>query len=322
MHDPISAILYKSYQKRKKYVFENSLEAYRLLHLEESFLPIAIDIYKENAVIHLFQKIEPETIDQLRDALEKLLHIESFFFKNRTKEEMDFPGVAAKKITIHEYGHEFLINLSDYLDTGLFLDHRETRKWIQTESKNKKVLNTFAYTGSFSVYAAAGGAEKTFSVDLSKTYCEWIKENLELNHLPPEKNWVYKMDTLEFFKYARKKNMMFDIIIIDPPTFSKNKGKHFSVQKDHPELLNRALEILEPGGFILFSNNCKTFRLEKNKIGADSEPGSDARSYEDAPSHMTTSTNTLALTITEKKDTIPPDFPGLKPHHCFIIAKK
>lgn len=295
----ITEILQQAYGRRKIYIQDRQLEAYRLLHLEESILPVAIDIYKENAVLHLFEKIEKKLINELQESLKQILKIQSFFFKNRTKENMDLPHSEAKKLMVEEYGHQFSLNLSEYLDTGLFLDHRETRRWIESQSKNKKVLNTFAYTGSFSIYAAAGGAEKTFSVDLSKTYCEWIKQNLELNHLPPEKNWVYKMDTLEFFKYAKKKNLKFDIIIIDPPTFSKNKGQHFSVQKDYPLLINNALGILESRGFILFSNNCKTFQFDRKKLQVSGEP----------------------VTIIERKDLIPADFPGLKPHHCFIIAK-
>ena len=149
------------------------------------------------------------------------------------------------------------------MDTGLFLDHRETRKWISGFCENKIVLNTFAYTGSFSVYCSRAGASKTVSVDLSKTYTEWIRENLNLNGCNEEKNWVYKMDTLEFFRYAKRKEMKFDIIIIDPPTFSKNKGKSFSVQKDHGALLEGAISILNEGGFIMFSNNCLTFRMSE-----------------------------------------------------------
>jgi 23S rRNA (cytosine1962-C5)-methyltransferase len=133
-------------------------------------------------------------------------------------------------------------------------------------------------------------------VDISSVYCEWIKENLILNGLSADKNWVYKMDTLEFFKYARKKNLMFDIIIIDPPTFSKNKGKSFSVQKDHPRLINEALEVLSPSGFILFSSNYREFRL----------------ALKDLP----------PCAIKEKSDTIPPDYSGTQPHICFIIKKR
>ena len=133
-------------------------------------------------------------------------------------------------------------------------------------------------------------------MDISSVYCEWIKENLALNRLSPENNWVYKMDSLEYFKYAKKKKLIFDIIIIDPPTFSKNKGKSFSVQQDHPKLINGALEVLSPSGFILFSSNYKEFRMTQKDL--------------------------LPCVIIEKLNIISPDFSGTQPHRCFVIKKQ
>lgn len=279
---------------RKPYLDKNKIVAYRLISNINSNLPLAVDIYEDNAVIHLFGAIEDGTLKNLEAALKEKIGIADFFYKNRTKQALKLPAAGKKEIIIEEYGHKFVINLSDYLDTGLFLDHRETRKWIGGLSKGKSVLNTFAYTGSFSVYAACGGAIKTHSVDLSRIYCEWIKKNLTLNGLQSETNWVFKMDTLEYFKYAKRKKLSFDIIIIDPPTFSKNKRRNFSVQRDHPVLINAALEILAPHGFILFSNNFKEFRMQKEKLAR--------------------------CNVKEKSDTIPPDFADCVPHRCFKIS--
>ena len=206
------------------------------------------------------------------------------------------PENPSRKIVLQEYGNQFLINLSDYLDTGLFLDQRETRRWVASQSSHKRVLNTFAYTGSFTVYAARAGAQKTCSVDISRVYCAWIKENLKLNQLSEETNWVYKMDTLEFFRYARKKEMIFDIVIIDPPTFSKNKSRSFSVQRDHPALINGAMEVLSPSGFVFFSTNYQGFRMSRSDL--------------------------VSCEVREKLDTIPPDFQGTRPHRCFIISRQ
>ncbi len=295
--EKIDDLLIKTHNKRKRYILDNKIEAYRLLDSGESHLPLAVDIYKDNAVIHVFSAVEVTMLKELEEALRELLKIKAFFYKNRAndiKGELNLPKSDPKTIIVEEYGHKFSINLAEYLDTGLFLDHRETRKWIGKESKGKTVLNTFAYTGSFSIYAAMGGAQKTYSVDLSKTYCDWIKKNLELNKLPLDTNWVYKMDTREFFKYAKRKNLLFDIIIIDPPSFSRNKGSSFSVQKDHPELINDALEILNPKGFILFSNNKQDFRLNNSKLMPCSVQNIQAR-------------------------TIPADFTNREAHHCFII---
>lgn len=290
----ITSLLATSKSKRLPYVTKNKLEAWRLYDYEQHFLPVAIDIYKDNAVIHLFERVSQSHIKEVEQFLRTSLHIQDFFYKNRTKEDLKIPPPPSKTITINEYGHDFSINLSDYLDTGIFLDHRETRKWVQEQSKDKVVLNTFAYTGSFSVYAAAGGATKTYSVDLSKTYCEWIKKNIQLNHLPEEKNWVYKMDTFEFFRYAARKKLTFDIIVIDPPTFSRNKGQSFSVQEDHPDLINQALQLLNPGGFIVFSNNKKDFRLSEELL--------DPCTVRDI-----------------QEETIPPDFTFAQTHWCFLI---
>ncbi len=223
------------------------------------------------------------------------IQIKEFFYKNRAKEELELPSGAKKIIFLEEYGARFKVNLSDYLDTGLFLDHRETRHWLASQCRHKIVLNTFAYSGSFTVYAARSGAAKTFSVDISRVYCEWIKDNLILNELPLESNWIIKMDTLQYLEYAQNKLMRFDIIILDPPTFSKNKGQSFSVQKNHPSLINQALELLSPGGFILFSTNYRDFVISKKEL--------------------------QKCSIKEKTDSIPPDFSGGYPHRCYIITK-
>ncbi len=294
----VSEILTRRLEKLQPYINTAQLEAYRLYQPTNGPWAVAIDIYQNSAVVHIFREVPPHFMDDMEATLKKLLNIEEFFYKDRTGKGAGIPlGTAEKREMIAvEYGHKFALNLSDYIDTGLFLDHRETRHFIESQSKGKLVLNTFAYTGSFSIYAAAGGAEKTFSVDLSKNYCEWIKKNLELNDLPPEKNWVYKMDTLEFFRYAKRKEMKFDIIIIDPPTFSQNKGTNFSVERDHPAMLNSALELLNPDGFILFSNNCRDFILNKEKLSP--------------------------CTVREEKTLIPLDFKESVPHHCYIIECK
>jgi 23S rRNA (cytosine1962-C5)-methyltransferase len=278
----------------KPYLLKNDISAFRLIN-NTPFLPLGVDIYQNKAVVHVFSKKILQDLNILETALKDQLNIKEFYYKKNSPEDFELPVSQPAKTILVEYGHKFLINLSDYLDTGLFLDHRETRRWVAGLSKNKIILNTFAYTGSFSVYAAAEGAAKTYSVDISRVYCEWIKENLALNNLSLEKNWVAKMDTQEFFKYAGRKNLVFDIIVIDPPTFSKNKGKSFSVQKDHPDLINAALKLLSVSGFILFSCNYHEFRLLKNQL---------------EPCH-----------VVEKPELMPPDYSGFQPHRCFVISK-
>ena len=292
----INDLIIHNLGKIKPYLSKNNISAYRLINNTPKFFPLTVDIYQDNAVIHVFSYIAPEIFTELEQLLKTIVHVNSFFYKKNEKDNLIIPENPSKKIILEEYDSRFLINLSDYLDTGLFLDHRETRKWIAGQSQNKIILNTFAYSGAFTVYAANAGALKTYSVDISSLYCEWTKENLALNKLPLGKNWVYKMDTLEFLEYAKKKKLIFDIIIIDPPTFSKNEGKSFSVQKDHPKLINGALEVLSSAGFVLFSNNYKKFRMTQKDL--------------------------LPCVVTEKLNTIPPDFSGTQPHRCFIIKKQ
>jgi 23S rRNA (cytosine1962-C5)-methyltransferase len=291
----IDDLITNNLEKIKPYLAKNNISAYRLINNTQALWPLTVDIYQDNAVIHVFSSIAPELYTELELVLKTRLHVTAFFYKKNSKDNFIVPQSPPKTIIQEENGNSFLINLSEYLDTGLFLDHRETRKWIAAQSQNKIILNTFAYSGSFTIYAARAGASQTYSVDISSVYCKWTKDNLALNHLQPEKNWVCKMDTQEFFQYAKKKKLIFDIIIIDPPTFSKNKRKSFSVQKDHPALINAALEVLAPPGFILFSSNYQEFRITPREF--------------------------MPCVVTQKFDTIPPDYYGTQPHKCFIIRK-
>jgi 23S rRNA (cytosine1962-C5)-methyltransferase len=138
---------------------------------------------------------------------------------------------------------------------GLFLDQRLQRHWVGQNSRGLKVLNLFAYTGGFSVMAALGGAETVVTVDLSKKYLEWAKDNFRLNNLPPEKYKFYDMDSQEYLKYAAKKELFFDLIICDPPSFSRNKNQTFQVDRDFKALIQKMKTILSPTGTIQFSTN-------------------------------------------------------------------
>lgn len=296
MNPSFSKRLTQSYSLLRDYLKKNQIEAYRLLNPSAEGLDLAVDIYKNDAVIHLFDLVPRQDRGELENALKNVFKINGIYYKDRSQLNYSLPQGPKKEMVIEEYGNRFLINLSDYLDTGLFLDHRETRKWLKAQCKNKIVLNMFAYTGSFTVYASQGGATQTYSVDLSKTYCAWLKKNLELNQMNPENHWVYNMDVFEFFNYAAKKKLVFDVIIIDPPTFSRDGGTTFSVQQNHPRLINEALGILSKEGFILFSTNFQEFRLERKNL----EP----------------------CRIDEKRNTIPPDFQGTTPHRCFVIKNQ
>ena len=171
--------------------------------------------------------------------------------------------------TVQEAGLKFKVNLSDYLDTGLFLDHRITRAMVRDEAAGKRVLNLFCYTGSFSVYAASGGAAAVSSVDLSKTYLQWAEDNFQLNGLTAKNKYQYiHADVKQYLQTLAPSS--FDLVIMDPPTFSNSKRmKDFlDIQRDHVELLNQVLQAVTPGGIIYFSTNYSKFVLEKEEIKA------------------------------------------------------
>ncbi|MFT4095380.1 MAG: class I SAM-dependent methyltransferase [Niabella sp.] len=206
-------------------------------------------------------------------------------------------GDTKSEFVVTENGLKFIINLSDYLDTGLFPDHRITRKMVMQQASGKRVLNLFAYTGSFSVYAAAGNAEKVTTVDLSNTYINWAKRNFQANGFDNEIKYQFIVeDVIKYLQLLPAHS--YDIIILDPPTFSNSKKMNgiLDIQKDHVTLINSCLDALAPGGSLYFSNNYTKFILEENAIHASA-----------------------IKDIT--KATTPFDFEGKLNRSCFLISK-
>ena len=165
-----------------------------------------------------------------------------------------------------EDGLKFLVNFDDYLDTGLFLDHRTTRGRLRAAASGKRFLNLFAYTCTASVYAAAGGAVSTTSVDMSNTYLNWAQRNFELNGLSPESHGLVQADCRVWLQEAGHGRERYDLIFIDPPTFSNSKRMEgvFDVERDHPEFIEGCVRLLSPGGLIVFSTNSQRFRLDES----------------------------------------------------------
>jgi len=198
---------------------------------------------------------------------------------------------------VREGGLSFIINLTDYLDTGLFLDHRITRGMVRAEAQGKRVLNLFCYTGSFSVYAAHGGAKSVTSVDLSKTYINWAKRNMQYNKLyDDEKHEFVQADVMEAINELPANT--FDLIVCDPPTFSNSKRMNdtFDVQRDHVPLLKKLLKACTDEGKIYFSNNYRNFAIDREALPA-----------------------TVVKDITGA--TTPFDFQGRLHRACFLIEK-
>ena len=212
-----------------------------------------------------------------------------------------------------ELGQIFHIDLTTYLDTGLFLDHRALRSAIRDKASKKRVLNLFCYTGSFSVYAAQGNASYVESVDLSNTYLNWAKENMEMNGFDDEKRYVYtKQDCVRFLQQkavAAKSGKLlpedlYDIVILDPPTFSNSKSTQdiLDINRDWPQLVKDCLNILNPGGVLYFSTNSERLKFDVSKVPPKTAAGLEF-TCED---------------ITVK--TIQQDYEGKKPHRCWKLV--
>ena len=201
-----------------------------------------------------------------------------------------------EEFIVRENGLQFIVNLTDYLDTGLFLDHRVTRQLVREEAANKRVLNLFCYTGSFSVYAAAGGASQVVSVDLSKTYLSWAQRNMQLNFPEFANHDIVHADVKQYLRTVPRES--FDVIVMDPPTFSNSKRMEdfLDIQKDHVELINDCLRCLAAGGKLFFSTNYTKFQLHQEQINA---------------------TNIRDIT----KATTPFDFAGKLKRWCFLVEK-
>ncbi len=182
-------------------------------------------------------------------------------------------GTGKAERIVRECGLSFIVNLSDYLDTGLFLDHRPARSLVRAEAAGKRVLNLFCYTGSFSVYAAAGGAAEATSVDLSNTYLDWAERNLKLNGFTAARHPLVRAETRAFLAEAARRGERWDLIVADPPTFSNSKAspEDFDVNRDWPALVRACLAVLAPGGRLYFSSNSRRLVWDSTLVPAPAE---------------------------------------------------
>jgi 23S rRNA (cytosine1962-C5)-methyltransferase len=183
--------------------------------------------------------------------------------RRRAGEQHGKSGLRGESFVVREGGHRFLVNLEAYLDTGLFLDHRNTRALVAAEAAGRRFLNLFCYTASFTVYAAGGGAASSVSVDLSNTYLEWAARNFGLNGVSTQSHRLERADVLPWLAQAADAGARFDLIVLDPPAFSTSKAmaRTLDVQRDHPLLLAACTRLLAPGGVLYFSTNLRSFQL-------------------------------------------------------------
>lgn len=275
--------LSKVYKHRSKQAKRMGISCYRLYDKDLPEFPVSIDVYGDKVCLseyrakhHLTEEEHQDWLEGTVDVIAQVLNIsgEDIFTKERrrkTNRLAQYQKTGEEKVFFEVEEHElkFLVNLSDYLDTGLFLDHRTTRKMLMSEAKGKKVLNLFAYTGSFSVHAAAGGADEVVTVDLSNTYIDWAKKNFEANFLVDHKKYKFETADVKQYLHTLTPNS-FDLVIMDPPTFSNSKKMNgiLDIQQDHAELINQTLRIMKPDGILYFSTNARRFELQETLIQA------------------------------------------------------
>jgi 23S rRNA G2069 N7-methylase RlmK/C1962 C5-methylase RlmI len=221
-------------------------------------------------VVAEYERIQtgPEYLPQMAKAAAQALSIapDKVFLRRRHTKIGQGPRYAkvdtrGKRIAVCERDLKFWVNLSDFLDTGLFCDHRDTRVIIRNLAQGKDFLNLFSYTGAFTCAAAAGSARTTVSVDRSKTYLDWAKDNLLLNGLWGQQHTLVQSDVMKYLSYALAKGYRFNLALIDPPSFFNDQRAHisFDVNRDHPQLINAALKVMLPGSDLFFSTNHQCF---------------------------------------------------------------
>jgi 23S rRNA (cytosine1962-C5)-methyltransferase len=173
-----------------------------------------------------------------------------------------------RKFAVAERDLKFYVNPYDFVDTGLFADHRNTRQMVREMAAGKDFLNLFCYTAAFSCYAARGDAQSTLSVDRSQTAIEWARENLRLNGIPPEINRMVQADVLDFLKSAKRRGQIFDLAVVDPPSYSTTRVDHaaFDIARDYPVLLQGVMDVMRKGAVIFFSTNHQGFELRTEDL--------------------------------------------------------
>lgn len=293
----------------RRWPTKRGITCYRLYDRDVPEIPLAVDRYED--CLHLAEYERPhdrdpaehaDWLDLMARTAGDVLGVPrtNVFMKRRERQRglLQYERVAeeGRTFVVREGGLKFLVNLSDYLDTGLFLDHRQTRSLVREAAAGKRFLNLFGYTGSFTVYAAAGGAAATTTVDLSNTYLQWAEENLRLNDLAGPAHRLVRDDAASFLRFHRP-GPAYDLAVVDPPTFSNSKKteQDWDIQRDHMELLARLTPLMAPGGTIYFSTNSRRFKLDESALSA--------------------------LSVREiSRQTVPEDFRNQRIHRCWRMV--
>jgi 23S rRNA (guanine2069-N7)-methyltransferase / 23S rRNA (guanine2445-N2)-methyltransferase len=295
----------------RRWPTKRGITCFRLYERDVPDVPLVVDRYED--ALHIAEFARPhdrspaqhaDWLDLMARTAAKVLEVprERVFLKHRDRQRGagQYQRIDNRdaRFSVQEGGLKFIVNLSDYVDTGLFLDHRITRQMVRMAAADKRFLNLFGYTGSFSVYAAAGGAVGTTTVDKSATYIDWARENLELNGFTAASHQLVRSDIRAFVDELAADNI-WDLAVVDPPTFSNTKGLEddWDVERDHGELLRRLAPHIASGGMVFFSTNFRRFKLDEAPL-AD-------------------------YTIRDiTRQTIPEDFRNERIHKCWQLVRR
>lgn len=304
--------LKKNIGKIGKWAKKEELDCYRIYDADLPEYNVAIDVYLDHIVIQEYaapknipeEKAKRRLTDIIRATIQVTgVQANKVVLKVREKQkgrnQYQKLGQVSERMEVNEYGAKLIVNLYDYLDTGLFLDHKITRRRLGEMAKGKDFLNLFAYTGSATVHAALGGASSTTTVDMSNTYLQWAKDNMALNGCVGRQHKFEQADCLQWLENA---STQYDLIFIDPPTFSNSKRMEdsFDVQRDHIKLMKNLKRLLREQGTIVFSNNKRHFKMD---MDAMAEIGLDAKNI---------SSQTLPLDFERNKQI----------HNCWVVTHK
>ncbi len=303
--------LTKVYRHLSKRAKKEGVSCYRVYDHDLPEFPVCIELYENYVYVaeykrhhQLTEAAHEQWLTEVKNVIATVLNVvpENIYVRVRQRKQgrqgqYQRMEQQQTEIVVKEQELNFLVNLSDYLDTGLFLDHRLTRLQFSKMAAGKRVLNLFAYTGAFSVHAAAANASTVTTVDLSNTYLNWAQRNFLLNNFTDANRYRFdRADVLQYMKEVPSES--YDLIIMDPPTFSNSKKMQgiLDIQAEHPFLINQCLRVLTPGGILFFSTNYTRFVLEKEQLQSSK-----------------------IKDIT--KATTPFDFEGKLKRYCFLIEK-
>lgn len=305
------ACLAKNVRHLRRYP-SRGITCYRVYERDQVDVPLIIDLYEGRAHVAEYEREHSRTLAQQADWWDAVkreiagatgIAPADIFTKEKHRqrdfsqhEKVEHTGHA---LLVHEGGLTFEVNLRDYIDTGLFLDHRLTRQMVREQASGARFLNLFCYTGSFTAYAAAGGAASTTSVDLSNTYLDWARRNLAHNRLAGPNHRFVRSDVLEFLR-THPPGAHYDLAVVDPPTYSRSKAteEDWDVGEDHTELITRTLALMAPGGVIYFSTNYRRFKLNEDALA---RAGASIREI--------------------SAQTVPPEYRNRRIHRCWRLVR-